>query len=396
MKKNAEESSEFFVESSQEEIREFQLDELKEEAEKDYDNIKGLFYLIPAPACITNRQRNFEDVNDAYCRLYDYERDDLIGQPFTMVVPEGAREELGRRHDDFFDYKHEFSGHWNVVRQDGSTRRILANAAYVDEYTNDHPLKITFVVDVTDISSAQENLRLTNELLSGKLAAQEIAQNLMVHDLRNPINNIVSISEMLLKRDQNEENSRWIELIHQLAQRLERQVRSTSDLAKMEAGRYTLKTECFDLLTLVRQVTRAASSEAARRELTLQIYFQGELLEERRKKLLIEADCFYIEQMMTNLLVNAIEASPKEKPLSIDITTQPQLRVRITNSGVVPKEIRDHLFDKNVTHGKQDGQGLGTHIARLIARQHNGDITFETSDQDNQTTFDISLPLKEC
>ena len=48
----------------------------------------------------------------------------------------------------------------------------------------------------------------------------------MIHDLRNPINNIVSISEMLLKRDQNSENSRWIELVHRLALRLERQVRS--------------------------------------------------------------------------------------------------------------------------------------------------------------------------
>ena len=55
-------------------------------------------------------------------------------------------------------------------------------------------------MDVTDIASAQENLRLTNDLLQGKLAAQEIAQNLMVHDLRNPINNILSLSEILMKR----------------------------------------------------------------------------------------------------------------------------------------------------------------------------------------------------
>ena len=389
-------SSEFFAESSPEDIEEFQLDELKKEVERDYSNIKGLFYLIPIPACITNRQQEFEDVNDAYCKLYDYERDDLLGKSFTLVVPEEAREDMARRHDDFFENKHEFSGYWDVVRQDGTTRRILANAAYVSDSYRGHPLKITFVVDVTDIASAQENLRLTNELLSGKLEAQEIAQNLMVHDLRNPINNIISISEMLLKRDQNSENSRWIELIHQLSQRLERQVRSTSDLAKMEAGKYVPKTECFDILLLIFQIIRAASSDAARKGINIKVVHQGKPLEERGRSLLFEADQFYIEQMVTNLLVNAIEASPQEEKLLIDITTESRLKIQMTNAGVIPRRIRDHLFEMNVTQGKKEGQGLGTHIARLIAQQHDGDVTFETSDERNQTTFTITLPLNDC
>ena len=396
MEEEKKDPSDFFAESSPEELQEFHLDELREEVEKDYSNIKGLFYLIPVPACITNHARKFEDVNQAYCQLYDYERDDLIGEPFTIVVPEDARKDMAQRHDDFFEQEHEFSGYWDVVRQDGTTRRILANAAYVHDRLDQHPLKITFVVDVTDIASAQENLRLTNELLSGKLAAQEIAQNLMVHDLRNPINNIVSISEMLLNRDQSAENDRWIELIHRLAQRLERQVRSTSDLAKMEAGKYTLKTECFDLLTLAYQIIRAASGDAARKGLKLRINYQGEPLEERQRSLSIEADQFYIEQMITNLLVNAIEASPVEKSLSIDITTDPGLCIRITNQGTIPPDIRTHLFDKNVTQGKEEGQGLGTYIARVIARQHDGDITFKTSDEDQQTVFTITLPLVTC
>ena len=87
--------SNFFEKSDQEQIEEFHLDELKEEAERDYPNIRGLFYLIPVPACITNEQREFEEVNDAYCQLYDYDRDDLIGKPFTIVVPDEAKEELG-------------------------------------------------------------------------------------------------------------------------------------------------------------------------------------------------------------------------------------------------------------------------------------------------------------
>ena len=388
------EFTEFFRETDPKSIQEFQLDALKSRAEADYSNIKGLFYLIPVPACITNEKREFEEVNDAYCRLYGYERDALVGKSFVMVVPDEAKEELAGRHDDFFHHKHEFSGQWDVVRQNGTARRVLANAAYIPSPGSGHPLKITFVVDVTDVASAQENLRLTNELLSGKLAAQEIAQNLMVHDMRNPITNILSISQMLLERTLAPSDQKWIDLILQLAKRLHYQVQSSADLAKMEAGQYTLKTECFDLLKLIYQVIRAASGDASRKSIELRVTFQGKPLEEREETFSIQADQFYVEQMLTNLLVNALEASPPEEPLDIAVTADTQCQIQITNRGVVPPEIRDNLFEKNVTRGKQDGQGLGTYIAQLIARQHKGTVTFDTRDDENRTTFTITLPKR--
>ncbi len=386
----------FFRKSTDKDIKEFQLDKLKREAEKRFDDIRGFFYLIPIPACITNRERKFEEVNHAYCQLYDYEREDLIGQPFTTIVPESAHEEMNQMHDDFFDNEHEFSGQWDVMRQDGIIRSVLANAAYVEAHDDQRPLKVTFVVDVTDLTSAQKNLKMTNELLSGKLEAQEVAQNLMVHDMRNPIANILSISNMLLDRQIQPEDERWIDLIHHLAQRLERQVRSSSDMAKMEAGSYQLQTECFNLITLIYQVVRAASGSASRREVNLQVYHQGQPIEEDEITLEIEADRFYIEQVVTNLLVNALEASPKETEVKVNIEQDQQVRIQMTNTGAVPSEIRDRLFEKNITSGKKEGHGLGTYIARLIARQHGGNIVFKTFDESNQTTFDITLPLVPC
>ena len=386
----------FFRESDEKSLQEFQLDKLKDKAESDYGDIKGLFYLIPVPACITNENREFEEVNEAYCQLYGFAREALVDQSFLIVVPDEAKDDLAQRHDDFFEHKHEFSGQWDVIRNDGTKRRVLANAAYIPAPGSGHPVKLTFVIDVTDVASAQENLRLTNDLLGGKLAAQEIAQNLMVHDLRNPITNILSISEMLTQRPLQEKDKRWIELISHLARRLERQVRSSADLAKMEAGQYTLQEECFDLLTLVRQVLRAASGDASRKGIRTTVQCQGVSLEQDDRTLCIRADQFYVEQMFTNLIINALEASPNEETLTVDVLPDEPLRINVTNRGVVPAEIREHLFEKNVTHGKKQGQGLGTHIARMIARQHDGDLTFETCDKSQQTTFTVTLPSLSC
>ena len=67
---------------------------------------------------------------------------------------------------------------------------------------------------------------------------------------------------------------------------------------------------------------------------------------------MVEADEFYIEQLFTNLLVNAIEASPVEKDLTVTIAYESELCLRMTNAGVIPADIRDHLFEKNVTSGQ--------------------------------------------
>ena len=68
------------------------------------------------------------------------------------------------------------------------------------------------------------------------------------------------------------------------------------------------------------------------------------------------------------------------------------MRVIIQNKGAVPADIREHFFDKFVTHGKQGGTGLGTYSARLLAEAQNGSVALEVSDQENSTTITVTLP----
>jgi signal transduction histidine kinase len=51
----------------------------------------------------------------------------------------------------------------------------------------------------------------------------------------------------------------------------------------------------------------------------------------------------------------------------------------------VPAEIRERFFEKYVTHGKENGTGLGTYFAALIARTHGADITMNTGDETGTT-----------
>ena len=100
--------------------------------------------------------------------------------------------------------------------------------------------------------------------------------------------------------------------------------------------------------------------------------------------------------MLANLLKNAIEASPEHAPIKISIKVdekgdQKVHIVDIHNSATIPKEVRDTFFDAYSTSEKKGGTGLGTYNAMLIARAHQGDIRFTTSETEG-THVIVSLP----
>jgi signal transduction histidine kinase len=97
--------------------------------------------------------------------------------------------------------------------------------------------------------------------------------------------------------------------------------------------------------------------------------------------------------MFSNLIVNAVEASPRAASLTIRVREEgEEVAVRIHNYGVVPDDVRDRFFERYATSGKKRGTGLGTYSARLIARTHGGDISFTSTEQEG-TWVEVRLPV---
>ncbi|MBC7922870.1 MAG: PAS domain S-box protein [Ferruginibacter sp.] len=94
--------------------------------------------------CITNDQGNFVAVNDAYCRVYGYDRSELVGHAFTIVVPEANQETMNTLHRKFMRDKREISREWEVRRKTGELISISVDTAFNDQVFGG-PHKITFV-----------------------------------------------------------------------------------------------------------------------------------------------------------------------------------------------------------------------------------------------------------
>jgi K+-sensing histidine kinase KdpD len=104
----------------------------------------------------------------------------------------------------------------------------------------------------------------------------------------------------------------------------------------------------------------------------------------------ILCDNLLFYSMMSNLVKNAVAASPENGVVRLFFNKNHAVSFGVRNQGVVKHEIRDKFFDKFVTAGKLDGTGLGTYSAQLMAKVQGGNIEFYTSDDDDITVLLIN------
>ncbi len=242
------------------------------------------------------------------------------------------------------------------------------------------------------LSRALHTLEQQNEELKKAAKLREDVERISRHDLKNPMSAIFS-GLYFLGADPGlgKEAKEHIETINEAAQDMLNMINSSLDLFKMEQDIYRPSLEdvnIMDILTRIKRDLRALSSaKDSRIELKAP---SGTTLEDITGYA-VRGEPLLIYSMLVNLLKNALEATPANEPVTVALASRrDQAKIAIHNKGAIPKDIRDTVFDKFVTCGKQKGTGLGTYSARLIAKTLGGDIAMETSEQKG-TTFTVSL-----
>lgn len=122
-----------------------ETDEIKEKIKANPENLESIIAEASMGICITNSEANFVMVNDNYCQIYGYDRDELIGNSFTIVVPDEAKEKMDILHQKFLRDKQEIARTWQVQNKESQLIDISVDAAYSEDILDKTPHKITFV-----------------------------------------------------------------------------------------------------------------------------------------------------------------------------------------------------------------------------------------------------------
>ena len=215
------------------------------------------------------------------------------------------------------------------------------------------------------------------------------------HELRTPIAMLQGYSEAILDDvvSSEEERNEMIRIIYDESQRMGRLVTDLLDLARMTSGFMNLYKNEVDAVYALERMTNKFAQVAKEKQVDLQFEnLVGDFLP-------IEMDEDRIEQVITNLVDNAIRHTPAGKSVTVRIQKEHSyLRVDIADTGVgIPKEDVPYVFerffkaDKARTRSK-GGTGLGLAIAKNIVEVHEGNISV-TSVQGEGTTFTFYLPI---
>jgi two-component system sensor histidine kinase/response regulator len=219
---------------------------------------------------------------------------------------------------------------------------------------------------------------------------REIVDDITRNDIREPLSSILSVLQAIMAdKDVLRRHGQQLENGEQATLQLLSMVNLSTELYKMESGRFVLQAKPMPIADIIRRVVQLARMTYEARKLTIAVDSDVDVGIEPP---LAVGDAILTFSLVQNLVRNACEASADRGRVSLTLIDGDPLRISIVNHGVVPEPIRARFFEKFATWGKPGAAGLGAYSAQLMARAQHGEVTMASSDQDNTTTVVISLP----
>ena len=207
------------------------------------------------------------------------------------------------------------------------------------------------------------------------------------HDLRNPLTAIVTSAQLLLRyAGLSEKQSRVVGRIAASADRMARMIDDLLDFARTRlGGGFPIHPRRIDLRELCEHTVEELEFAYAGR--TVRLETEGDLWG--------NWDADRIEQVISNLVGNALQHSSDDAEVRMTLRGEAEVVVLQTHNGgpPIPADVLPHVFEPGRRGARSGGLGLGLYIVQQIVLAHGGSIEAR-SVPDDGTTFTVVLPRK--
>ncbi len=354
------------------------------------------FYSIfmNAPALITicrGTDLHFEFANKAFQNFYGQQ--EYHGKIATDVYPNFANSSLYQIAKQVMESGEPYVGKaFPIRRTDLVSQQSIDNwfdFIYTPVYAQDGRVDgiAFFGFDVTDLIKAQQ---ATKQLMQRKDEFMSIAS----HELKTPITSLkgsLQIATRLVQKDGHMKSIfPFIEKAGKQTGRLTALVDDLLDVTKIHAGKMMFNYSWFNAAEAFKECIEDTQAHVA----SHQIIIKGDA------DAMIHADKHRLEQVITNLISNAMKYSPDAKEVIFTNEVQDgMLKVSVQDFGIgIPPDKKDFVFDRffrvQESSHKFSGLGLGLYITSEIIRRHEGVIGVEST-ENKGSTFWFYIPIHE-
>ncbi|MFW5947358.1 MAG: ATP-binding protein [Gemmatimonadota bacterium] len=344
-----------------------------------------------------DQDRRILFANRAAEKIFGQSITDMVGRPFSALIPERVREDHTAALDQYLDTV--VTGHPDGALQiagTGKNHREIALEISFGEYVKNNAHIFTGIVrDVTERKQLEHVLKRAKEDAERANRAKSEFLSRMSHELRTPLNAILGFAQLMEMDELDPEQQESVDQILKAGRHLLALVDEVLDIARIEAGRMSLSMEPIHVTEVAREAWELVRHRAEESEISL---VDGGF---RGCDARVTADRQRLKQIVLNLLSNAVKYNRRGGTVVVrcgrGMTGPNRLRVSVTDTGRgIPEDGRDRLFQPFDRLGVEttgiEGTGIGLAVSRGLVEAMDGEIGFEST-PGRGSTFWFELPL---
>jgi len=350
--------------------------------------------MSPLPVSMFDAEGRYVTVNQAWEEFTGRSRQVTLGQPVGNFMPKAERLVHDEQDSRLLREGGRIRYETQIQHRDGSLRDMLITKVRVPDQNGGVAGILCTLEDVSEFRAAERATREARDVAQeASRAKSEFVANIS-HELRTPLQSILGFSELGMARGRDAPKlASMFGDIQQAGQRMLALVNDLLDVSKIESSVGTFDLERCDLRGLIQGVMRELEPLMARRHLRLS-------MRQPATPLAAKVDPLRFQQVVRNVMANAIKFSPEGGALDVRAQLTPQGEVHISvadqGPGIPPAEL-EKIFDAFVqssqTKDGSGGTGLGLAICRKIIEIHGGRIG-AANRPDGGAVFRIHLPLR--
>ena len=321
-------------------------------------------------------------VNKAGEDITGYKRGEILGKPLLWAKKIGSVE-YHKIWDTVVKQKEVFQGELQGEREDGEEYTVEVHITPL----LDEKKQIKFLVEIDrDVTKAKAVDKMKTEFVT-----------LASHQLRTPLSALKWLIEMLQDDDTGDLTEEQKDLVSQAMESNNRMIMLVNNLlnvARLDAGTMLMNPEIIDLQKLTESIMNEIKPMAD--EKTQEISFVCIECDKKAPKAFADENVF--NQVMSNLITNAVKYTPNSGKITIKLRCQDEFVLcEVSDNGLgIPKIEQSRVFNQffranNVTKTDTQGSGLGLYAAKLMVEFSGGEIGFN-SQENKETTFWFTLP----
>jgi PAS domain S-box-containing protein len=231
---------------------------------------------------------------------------------------------------------------------------------------------------------AEEANRLKDEFLA-----------IMSHELRNPLNVILGYAELLLRSEEIKNSTplrRMADAVKRNAVAQSKLIRDLLDLSRLRSGKLELNRETVAPVAAIENAIETVRMEADTKNIAIEVDAPGDAV-------FVQADPVRLEQVIWNLLNNAVKFTPRDGRIAVRLHNEPdQIVLSVEDNGQgIDESFLPHIFEifrqaDPSTNRSQSGMGIGLAVVQQLVELHGGSVTAHSDGVGQGASFTIHLP----